>query len=290
MIKIKLFEKLAIYADLVRFRLSMAVTLSAVTGYFIFHNNMESSLFFLISGIFLLATGASVLNQLVERNQDEIMARTKTRPLPLEKIKPATALVFSLFHLSAGIILLLFIGNVPALLGIMNVVFYNLIYTPLKRVTSLAVIPGAAVGAIPPLIGYTSAGGTFLQTDIILFTGFMFLWQLPHFWLIIIKYREDYQKAGFKTFSHKITEKQIKNLIFLWALFSTAFLVYFITTGLVFNKYLNAMLIPLNLIFIFLFYRLLYNRSGINVNKGAFIMVNSFGLLVMLLFILNAFL
>ena len=290
MLTIKGVEKLAVYADLVRFKLSIGVTLSAVTGYFIFHNKLEPSLFFLISGVFLLATGASVLNQVIERSQDIIMARTKTRPLPLEQIKPATALVFSVCLLSAGVIFLLFIGIVPALLGMLNVLLYNLVYTVLKRITSLAIIPGAAVGAIPPLIGYTSAGGTFLQTDIILFTGFMFLWQLPHFWLIIVKYREDYQKAGFKTFSHQITAKQIKNLIFLWVMFSTTFLVFFINTGLVFSKYLNGALIPLNLVFIFVFYRLLYNRSGNSETRGAFIMVNSFGLLIMLLFIINAFL
>jgi protoheme IX farnesyltransferase len=286
----KVFEKLAVYADLVRFKLSIGVTLSAVTGYFIYHNKPEPSLFLLIFGVFLLATGASVLNQVVEKNQDGIMARTKTRPLPLEKIKPATALMFSLFHLSTGIIFLLFIGIIPALLGMLNVILYNLVYTLLKRITTLAIIPGAAVGAIPPLIGFTSAGGAFPHSEIVLFTGFMFLWQLPHFWLIIIKYRDDYKKAGFKTFSPQISAKQIKNLIFLWVLFSTTFLVYFINTGLVFNKYLNALLIPLNIIFILLFYRLLYNWSGNNETRGAFIMVNSFGLLIMVLFIINAFL
>jgi protoheme IX farnesyltransferase len=288
--KNKAFEIPALYADLVRFKISMAVTLSAVTGYFIFNDRPQTSFILLVSGVFLLATGASVLNQYVERRQDEIMARTKTRPLPLEKISPATALIFSACQLSAGIIVLLFIGIVPALLGMLNVVIYNFVYTWLKRITVLAVIPGAMAGAIPPLIGYAAAGGVFPRTEIILFTGFMFLWQLPHFWLILVKYREDYQKAGFKTFSYRITEQQIKNLIFFWVIFSTTFLVYFITTGLVFNKYLSSVLIPLNLLFIFVFYQLLYKKDGLHAAKGAFILVNSFGLLVMLIFIINAFL
>jgi protoheme IX farnesyltransferase len=288
--KNKAFEIPALYADLVRFKLSMAVTLSAVTGYIIFNDRPQTSFILLISGVFLLATGASVLNQYVERRQDEIMARTKTRPLPLEKISPATALIFSACQLSLGIIVLFFIGIVPALLGMLNVVIYNFVYTSLKRITVLAVIPGAIAGAIPPLIGYAAAGGAFPRTEIILFTGFMFLWQLPHFWLILVKHREDYQKAGFKTFSYRITEQQIKNLIFFWVIFSTTFLVYFITTGLVFNKYLNSLLIPLNLLFIFVFYQLLYKKEGLHATKGAFILVNSFGLLVMLIFIINAFL
>jgi protoheme IX farnesyltransferase len=288
--KNKAFEIPALYADLVRFKISMAVTLSAVTGYFIFNDRPQTSFILLVSGVFLLATGASVLNQYVERRQDEIMARTKTRPLPLEKISPATALIFSACQLSLGIIVLFFIGIVPALLGMLNVVIYNFVYTSLKRITVLAVIPGAIAGAIPPLIGYAAAGGAFPRTEIILFTGFMFLWQLPHFWLILVKHREDYQKAGFKTFSYRITEQQIKNLIFFWVIFSTTFLVYFITTGLVFNKYLNSLLITLNLLFIFVFYQLLYKKEGLHATKGAFILVNSFGLLVMLIFIINAFL
>jgi protoheme IX farnesyltransferase len=280
----------ALYAALVRFRLSLAVTLSAITGYFIFNSKADFNLLFLISGIFLLATGASALNQVTERHQDGLMQRTKNRPLPLNEINPRTALLFSLCHLAAGIALLLFYGIIPALFGILNVILYNLVYTGLKKITPLAVIPGAAVGAIPPIIGYTAAGGTFLTNDILLFSGFMFLWQLPHFWLILVKYREDYQKAGFKTFSYRITEQQIKNLIFFWVIFSTTSLIYFITTGLVFNKYLSALLIPLNLLFIFVFYQLLYKKEGLQATKGAFILVNSFGLLVMLMFIINAFL
>jgi len=283
-------EKPAIYADLIRFRLSIAVTLSAVTGYFIFDSKSDFSLVFLISGIFLLATGASALNQVVERDQDSLMQRTRNRPLPLKEISLQKALLFSLCHLASGIALLLFAGTITALLGILNIILYILVYTRLKRITSLAVIPGAAVGAIPPVIGYTAAGGTSLTTELLLFSGFLFLWQLPHFWLIIMKYREDYQKAGFKTFSQQMTEKDIRNLIFLWVLFSTAFLVIFLLFGLIFNNYLTAILIPLNLLFIFLFHRFLYQRTGPKATQGALVLVNSFGLLVMLIFIINALL
>ena len=268
----------------------MAVTLSAATGYCIFDGKAYFSLLILISGIFLLATGASALNQVVERDQDGLMQRTRNRPLPLEKISPRRALLFSLCHLAAGITILLFAGIIPAILGILNVILYNLVYTLLKRITSLAVIPGAAVGAIPPIIGYTTAGGTSLTTDIVLFSGFMFLWQLPHFWLIIMKHREDYQKAGFKTFSKQVSENNIRNLIFLWVLFSTTFLVIFILSGIIFNKYLTVIVMPLNILFILLFYRMLYRRSGTKATQGAFILVNSFGLLVMLMFIINSIL
>jgi protoheme IX farnesyltransferase len=286
----KTINKLAVYADLVRIRLSIAVTLSAVTGYFIFTGKPSHHLFLLTGGVFLLAAGASALNQVSERDQDNLMRRTMTRPLPLHKISTGTALWFSLFHLLSGALILLFTGLIPALFGIINIIFYNLLYTRLKKITVLAVIPGALVGAIPPVIGFTAAGGTFFTPDILLFSGFMFLWQLPHFWLIIMKHQEDYRKAGFKTFPEHLTEKQIKNLIFLWAVCSTAVLVYFDIKDLIFTKYLTAVFIPLNILFIHQFYRMLYIWSGNRAKNGPFILINTFGLLVMLLFILNAIL
>jgi protoheme IX farnesyltransferase len=279
-----------ILAGMIRLRLSAAVTLSAVTGYFIFNQTLEPSLLLLVPGIFLLAAGASVLNQVTEKKPDALMQRTWNRPLPQKKVSSSGALTLSLTLLSTGIILLFTTGILPGVLGIINIFLYNLVYTRLKRVTLLSILPGAAVGAIPPLIGYTVAGGFFPDPAILLFSGFMFLWQLPHFWLILVRNREDYRKAGFKTFSAQVSEKQIKNLVFLWVLLSTALLIGFTTQGIIFNKLLNAVLIPLNILFIILFHRMLFRQPDPVSGRRAFILVNSFGLLVMLLFVLNALL
>ena len=287
---LKTGSKLLTLAELVRFRLSAAVTLSAVTGYFVFTTRAEASLVLLITGIFLLAAGASALNQYDEKDQDILMGRTGNRPLPLGKIKPLTALGISIALIVTGIGLLLFIGIIPALLGLLNILLYNLVYTRLKRITSLAVIPGSAVGAIPPIIGFTAAGGITLKAEIVLFATFLFLWQLPHFWLILVKYRDDYQKAGFKTFSSKVSDAQIKYLVFGWIVCTTSLLIFFSVRDLVFNAYLNAVLIPVNAVFILMFYRLLFRQYSSNALRTAYIMVNAFGLLVMALFILNAFL
>lgn len=279
-----------LYLELVRFRLTLAVTLSAATGYLIRSGECTISFLLLLSGVFLLAAGASVFNQYSERKPDAVMERTRSRPLPGTKIKPFFALKLAAIHWTLGTLILLFNGAMPALLGITTVFLYNVVYTRLKTITSLAVIPGAAVGALPPLIGFTSAGGLGADQDIILFSGFMFLWQLPHFWLILVRYREDYKRAGFKTFPPQVTNKQIRNLIFFWASVTTVFLAVFAFTGYVFNTFLSAILIPLNLVFIVLFYTFLYTKTETKGFKGAFIMINSFGLLVMVLFIINSFL
>ena len=286
----KAFRAAGVYTDLIKYKLSLAVTFSSVTGYFIYRNSFDESLLFLVAGVFLLASGSAALNQYSEREYDALMSRTKNRPLPLKKINSHIALKTSIMLLSAGFILTLFTGVIPSLLGLLNIGLYNLVYTRLKRITPFAILPGALVGAIPPVIGYTAAGGVYPGPAIILFSSFMFLWQLPHFWLIIIRYKDDFQSAGFKTFFNITSEKQVKMLIFIWILFSTLFLLCFSTLTLAFSSQVNYFLIPLNSFFILLFYKLLFRRDTPNSIKDAFIVINSFGFLIMILFIVNSFL
>jgi protoheme IX farnesyltransferase len=280
----------AVYTDLIKYKLSLAVTFSSVTGYFIYHNIFEISLLYLVSGVFFLASASAVLNQYTEIHSDSVMNRTKKRPLPLEKISPGRALLVGSVLFGIGVLSLLLTGLTPVLLGLFNVLLYNVVYTRLKRVTPFAIIPGALVGAVPPLIGYTAAGGILPGYGIILFSAFMFLWQLPHFWLILLKYREEYDLAGFITMSHYMTEKQIRILVFSWGLLSTVFLVLFSVTGIVFDRLLTTILVPLNIVFIFAFYYFLFRKAANKDVGGAFILVNSFSLLVMILFIINSFL
>jgi protoheme IX farnesyltransferase len=165
---------------------------------------------------------------------------------------------------------------------------YNLFYTSLKKISIFALIPGAIVGAIPPMIGFTSAGGALFYPGILAFSAFMFLWQLPHFWLIIIKYGEEYKAAGFATISKYLNEIQIRYLVFFWVLFSTCFLFFILADTL--DKDLIIFLSLLNLIFIFLFYRLLFRKKELQEIKGAFILINLFSFLLMFLLIAKSIL
>jgi protoheme IX farnesyltransferase len=272
-------------AGLVKLKLSLAVVLSSVTGYFLFHSITDLSLVFLSTGVLLLASGSAVLNQYTERKSDALMERTKNRPIPAGKVSEKKALLLSAFLMVAGSMLLYVNGVIPLLLGILTVLLYNLFYTKLKKVTMLAIIPGALVGAIPPLIGFTSAGGSFSNPKILAFAGFMFLWQLPHFWLIIIKYRNDYNAAGFATITRYLNDLQIKYLVFAWVLASTVYLIFFfsLTEGL--NKNMFILFSFLNFTFIITFYRLLFAGRASRNTKSAFILINSFSLLIMLLLI-----
>jgi heme o synthase len=281
---------LSILADLIKYKLSLAVTFSAVTGYLIFRSQPGLSVVFMTAGVYLLSSGAAALNQYSERKYDAIMGRTKQRPLPMDKIGHNEALAISLILIFAGSLMLLLTGIVPVILGLFTIILYNFIYTRLKRVSPFALAAGALVGAIPPLIGYAAAGGNTPDAAIILFSTFMFLWQLPHFWLIMIKYRDEYQLAGFRNFSKALDGKSSRLLVFAWVFLSSLLLFYFTVTGTVFSRPVNIFLIPLNVIFILLFYKLLFSTKGEKDVRAAFILINSFSLIIMIIFIINSFL
>jgi protoheme IX farnesyltransferase len=135
------------------------------------------------------------------------------------------------------------------------------------------------------MIGYASAGGPLSNKYIIAFAVFMFLWQLPHFWLIIIKYGKEYSAAGFATISKYLNETQIRYLVFFWVLFTTGFLFLFFGLTEILDKNLFSLISVLNLGFITSFYFLLFRKNGTAEVKGAFILINSFSFLIMFLII-----
>jgi protoheme IX farnesyltransferase len=140
----------AMIAELTKCKLSLVVAFSTVTGYLIFDGGSAGGLWPVAAGVFLLSAGAAALNQYTKRISDAVMARTAGRPLPSGRMTSATAASVAIILLVSGSLLLGFSGLVPFLLGLANVLLYNFIYTGLKKVTALAIIPGALVGAVPP--------------------------------------------------------------------------------------------------------------------------------------------
>jgi protoheme IX farnesyltransferase len=149
-----------------------------------------------VFGTTLIAAGTSALNHFIERDTDALMRRTASRPLPSGQLQPREALWFGASLLFAGTLYLALASNALAtLLGIVASAAYLCAYTPLKRRTTLATFVGAFPGAVPPLIGWAAARGTFTMDAWILF-AILFLWQFPHFDAISWVYREDYRRAG----------------------------------------------------------------------------------------------
>jgi protoheme IX farnesyltransferase len=150
-----------------------------------------------VAGTALVAGGAAVLNQVYERDTDALMRRTRARPLPDGRVPPADARVFGLALALGGLLLLAARASIlAALLAAATLIIYLVVYTPMKRRSSLSTLVGAVPGALPPLIGWTASHGSLSLGGAALF-AIVFLWQIPHFMAIAWMYRADYAKAGF---------------------------------------------------------------------------------------------
>ena len=149
-----------------------------------------------VVGIGLLSAGASVLNQFLEREPDGRMRRTARRPLPAGELSPRQALVFGVAVSVSGLLyVLLLLNALTALLGLLTLISYLFIYTPLKTKTSLCTFVGAFPGAAPVLMGWSATTNS-LTLEAAALYAILFLWQFPHFYAIGLLYREDYARAG----------------------------------------------------------------------------------------------
>lgn len=216
---------------LTKFYLSLAIAFSSLAGYVIFSGSFSGKAFLASLGVFLLAAAAGTLNQIQERKRDTVMARTSNRPIPSGSVSPSVALLLSgLFALTGCLVLLVNFGITTALLGFGNLLWYNFIYTPLKIRSYFAVLAGAVNGAVPPVIGWAAAGGNLMDPDILFIAFFIFLWQVPHFWLLLMIYGDDYKKAGFYSITTRFSFPVIRNILIVWVVatsFSTLFLLFF---------------------------------------------------------------
>lgn len=195
--------KLADYLELTKPRLVSLVILSAFVGFFLGSKGPLDAFLLLTSllGTGLVAGGSMCLNQWMERGEDARMNRTASRPLPSGRIQPAEAFFFGTALSLAGTFLLYFAVNLSAaVLAVLTTLSYLLLYTPLKRKTSLCTIVGAVPGALPPLIGWAAAQGRTSYESWLLF-AVLFLWQMPHFLAIAWIYRKEYAAAGFQMLS-----------------------------------------------------------------------------------------
>jgi len=190
----------AVFADLVKARLTTLVLLTTLVGFYLGARGAMNLALMInaLAATALLASGASALNQLLEREFDAKMRRTQDRPLPSGRLQPTTVAIFGGVCSVAGLVYLaLAVNLLTSVIGAVTLVSYLFIYTPLKRVTWLNTVIGAVPGALPPLMGWTAARGELTGEGWALF-AILFFWQLPHFFAIAWIYRDEYAKAGFK--------------------------------------------------------------------------------------------
>ena len=228
------------YLELTKPRIAILLVLTSAAGFYLASAEGFNSLLFLhaMAAITLLAFGVSTLNQYIERDIDPLMARTAERPLPTRRVTAKEALVFGVIQCVIAELYLLFMVNATtAVLGLIVIVGYVFLYTPLKTRTSLSTVIGAVPGAMPPLMGWTAASNKITVVAWALFAT-QFLWQFPHFLAIAWLYRDEYARAGIQMLpviepSGKLTGRQI--VLFSIMLLPVSLAPYFFqVSGLIF--------------------------------------------------------
>jgi|CXWL01.1.fsa_nt_gi protoheme IX farnesyltransferase len=198
------FPRFADLVELTKPRITLMVVVTAAVGFLLADNASGGEnrlplglLFHTLFGTGMVAASGSALNQVIERDLDGRMARTSRRPLPARRLDPELALAFGVLLGLLGLAYLDFLVNpLTALLGASTLAGYLFVYTPLKRVSSLATIVGAAPGAVPPLMGWAGYANDLAPGAWAMF-GILFVWQLPHFLAIAWMYRADYAQGGY---------------------------------------------------------------------------------------------
>ncbi len=192
-------SRLADYTQLIKLRLSFLVVFSASMAYlWATQRHVDPLTIWLLSiGGFLITGAANTFNQVIEKDSDKLMKRTLTRPLPDGRMGVTEALIFGIVIGSAGALCLFKINMLCGLLGLSAMLIYAFIYTPLKKVTPLTIVPGAVAGSLPVVIGCVAATGSITVGAVILF-AIQFIWQFPHTWSIAWLLDDEYHKAGIR--------------------------------------------------------------------------------------------
>ncbi len=195
-------NKLSDYLQLIKFKLSSLVVITIALGYLIALKkswlNVGGHFALTLLGSFLIVAAANAFNQILERDVDALMKRTKNRPLPAGRMSVSEATSYATLMAVFGLTILALSTNwKTTTLAVTALAIYVLVYTPLKRKSEFCILIGSISGAIPPAMGWVAARNELSHEAVALF-AFQFLWQFPHFWAIAWMYRDDYLKVGFR--------------------------------------------------------------------------------------------
>ena len=283
---------LQIINELTKFRLTLSVVFSSFISYFLGSESINFiDLTLLLTGGILIVSSSNIFNQIIERDLDKLMNRTKDRPLPKNKIKINTALLLAITTGILGIIFMYLINIKVAILAAVSIFLYTAVYTPMKLVSPLAVFVGAIPGAFPFMIGWVAATNQIGIEAITLFL-MQFFWQFPHFWSIGWSQSDDYKKAGFKMLPTGKKDKSTSAQILFYSIWAViiSIIPFFGITG-------NLRLSLFGLIFVIILgVFLVYNSyllfiDGKNENAKRLMLISIVYLtLVQLTFLLDKFL
>ena len=250
--------------------LSLSVVFSCISGYLLAADNINISIILLLaSGGYCMVGASNVFNQIIERELDGLMERTKSRPIPMKKISVVNSFIIGVLLTLTGLTILYLINERTAMFAAVSIFIYTSVYTPLKQITPLSVFAGAIPGAIPFMLGWVAYTGEFGIAPGILFM-IQFFWQFPHFWAIAWFLDDDYKKAGFKMLptgkKDKGTALQIIAYI-IWTILICIAPAILNTGRLTISNYAAVLIVIIGMIFLYYGFRLFKNQSSKEARK-----------------------
>lgn len=281
-----------IFFSLTKVRLALSVVFSTLAGYILAADKiLVLDMLLLLIGGYCMVGASNSFNQIIEKDKDALMNRTKNRPLPTKKITSSNAFWISVFLTITGIGILYTINYKTAFFAGLSVFIYTCIYTPLKSITPLSVFVGAIPGAIPFMLGWVAATNKFGIEPGTLFM-IQFFWQFPHFWALGWMLDDDYKKAGFNMLPTGQRDKKTAIQIILyviWMIIISVFPYSGLTGSLTLSFY--GVIIVLCVGIIMLFFAInLYNRMDINSAKNLFLYTIFYLTSIQLVYIIDKFL
>ena len=281
-----------IFISLTKARLALSVVFSSIAGYFLAVDAVDfNELILLVIGGYSIVGASNSFNQIIEKDKDVLMDRTKNRPLPAKEITTQNAFWISVFLTLIGLLCLYFINYKTAFFAAISVFLYTCVYTPLKPITPLSVFVGAIPGAIPFMLGWVAATGSFGIEPGTLFM-IQFFWQFPHFWALGWMLDDDYKKAGFIMLPtgnrDKSTALQII-LYIIWMMIISVFPYTGLTGNLTLSFGSTIAILMLGIIMLVLAINL-YNKMDISSARKLFYSSILYLTLIQIIYLIDKFL
>ena len=237
---------------LTKFILSFAVSLSALFAYIMAKGEIGTDMFIATFAVLLVAMGVSTLNQVQEYKEDALMERTKHRPIASGKMTPMTGIIIAAILVIFSLVLIYdLLGMIGVDLFLFSFIWYNLVYTPLKKKSALAVVPGAILGVIPPAIGWLTAGHALGEAEFYGLALYYFIWQVPHFWLLVMLHYGGYAEAGYPTTMKLFGKGPLQRLTYVWLMLTIAAGYFMVMIFNPISSVINVLLV-FNAIFAFI--------------------------------------
>ena len=286
-----ILTKSKVFLTLTKARLSFSVVFSTIAGYLLAVESVNFfDVFLLIIGGYCMVGASNSFNQIIEKDKDALMDRTKSRPIPTKKITTSNAFLISISLTLVGLFILFTINLKTALLAAFSIFIYTCIYTPLKPITPLSVFVGAIPGAIPFMLGWIAATDDFGIEPGTLFM-IQFFWQFPHFWALGWMLDDDYKKAGFNMLPTGSRDRKTAFQIILyviWMIIISLFPYTGLTGDLSLGIYGAIIVLTLGLVMLFFAFNL-YNRMDINSARKLFFFTVLYLTSIQLVYILDKF-